>query len=87
MGEWRETSLGEVVSSNNSSITSDYSHEKILYLDTGSITRGHIDGFQEIDLSEAPSRAKRLVQENVLYIQRLDLFKGTMALSPIHQKI
>lgn len=64
MGEWRETSLGEVVSSNNSSITSDYSHEKILYLDTGSITRGHIDGFQEIDLSEAPSRAKRLVQEN-----------------------
>ncbi|UWJ24500.1 Type I restriction-modification system, specificity subunit S [Methanosarcina mazei TMA] len=33
-------------------------------MDTGSITRGKIDSFQEYELSNAPSRAKRLVKNN-----------------------
>jgi len=63
MSEWKECKLGEVIYSNGSSITASYSHKTIKYLDTGSITCGKIDSFQEILLSEAPSRAKRLVKD------------------------
>lgn len=63
MSEWKECKLGEVIYSNRSSITASYSHKTIKYLDTGSITCGKIDSFQEIPLSEAPSRAKRLVKD------------------------
>lgn len=63
MKGWKECKLGEVIYSNGSSITASYSHKTIKYLDTGSITCGKIDSFQEILLSEAPSRAKRLVKD------------------------
>lgn len=68
MGEWRETILGSVVTSNNQSINKDYEYDIIQYLDTGSITNGKIDGYQEVSVSEAPSRAKRLVKhEDIIY--------------------
>ncbi|MEA1984626.1 MAG: hypothetical protein U9N13_03140 [Euryarchaeota archaeon] len=64
MGEWKECKLGDVVNSNKESIGKKYPSQTILYLDTGSITRGKIDSFQEYELSKAPSRAKRLVKNN-----------------------
>ena len=64
MSEWKECKLGDVVSSNNQSITNGYPYKTIQYLDTGSITEGMIDGFQEYNISDAPSRAKRLVENN-----------------------
>jgi len=64
MSEWKECKLGDVISSNKQSIDKNYSHRTILYLDTGSITRGKIDGYQEYLLSDVPSRAKRLVKNN-----------------------
>lgn len=64
MSEWKEYKLGDVVRSNTESINKNYPNETILYLDTGSITRGKIDKFQEYKLHEAPSRAKRLVKNN-----------------------
>ena len=64
MSEWKECKLGDVVSSNKESIGKNYPYQTILYLDTGSITRGKIDSFQEYELSKAPSRAKRLVKNN-----------------------
>ena len=64
MSEWKECKLRDVISSNNQSITNGYSYKTIQYLDTGSITEGQIDGFQEYNLSDAPSRAKRLVKNN-----------------------
>lgn len=64
MSEWKEYKLGEVVKSNAKSIGKDYSHNIIQYLDTGSITQGKIENFQEFTLTDAPSRAKRLVKEN-----------------------
>jgi type I restriction enzyme S subunit len=64
MSEWKECKLGDVVTSNRQSISNGYPHQKILYLDTGSITRGKIDCYQEYLLSDAPSRAKRLVKNN-----------------------
>jgi len=73
---WREIQLEEIVKSNRQSISKGYPHITIQYLDTGSITEGKIERFQEYTLSEAPSRAKRLVKDgdivysNVRPIQR-----------------
>jgi type I restriction enzyme, S subunit len=68
MTEWKEYKLGELVQTNKKSINSDYPFEEIEYLDTGSITRGKIESFQKYKLSEAPSRAKRLVvQDDIIY--------------------
>ncbi|HUT42802.1 MAG TPA: restriction endonuclease subunit S, partial [Desulfobacterales bacterium] len=64
MHKWTLHKLGDVITSNNQSIGKEYPHQKILYLDTGSITRGEIDSFQEFSLKDAPSRAKRLVKNN-----------------------
>jgi len=61
---WKKVKLGEVVSSNKNNITKDYPYSNILYLDTGSITRGKIESLQRYKLENAPSRAKRLVKEN-----------------------
>lgn len=60
---WREIQLGEIVKSNRQSIGKGYPHTIIRYLDTGSISEGKIERFQEYTLSEAPSRAKRLVKD------------------------
>jgi len=61
---WKECKLGEVVYLNQRSIDSTYEYQNIVYLDTGSITRGRITDIKEYKLSEAPSRAKRLVKHN-----------------------
>lgn len=64
MSEWKEYKLGEVVSSNRRSISKEYPINEILYLDTGSITEDKVESLQNYKLSEAPSRAKRLVKQN-----------------------
>ena len=64
MGDWKECKLGAVITSNVRSINKDYPHNTIQYLDTGSITCGKVDSFQEFLLEDAPSRAKRLVKHN-----------------------
>ena len=64
MSEWCELKLGSVVLTNANSVDKNYMNKSILYLDTGSITKGKIEGFQEISLKDAPSRAKRLVKPN-----------------------
>ena len=75
-GDWREVQLGEIVKSNYQNIGSNYPYTIIQYLDTGSITEGKIECFQQYTISEAPSRAKRLVRDgdivysNVRPIQR-----------------
>lgn len=62
--DWKKVKLGEIATSNKNNIGNDYPHSEILYLDTGSITEGKIEGFQKYELKNAPSRAKRLVKEN-----------------------
>src|SRR5690606_12200617 len=68
MSEWREIALGEVIETNKSSINREYPNSEILYLDTGSITCNRINGLQQFELSNAPSRAKRLVKDlDIIY--------------------
>ncbi|WP_435547340.1 restriction endonuclease subunit S [Desulfobacterium sp. N47] len=61
---WRKCKLRDVIASNVQSINKDYPHKTIQYLDTGSITCGKIESYQEIMLENTPSRAKRLVREH-----------------------
>ncbi len=60
---WVETTLGEVAKINLNSIDKNYSFDEVLYLDTGSITKGKIEELQTFNLVDAPSRAKRLVKD------------------------
>jgi len=68
MGEWKRCKLGDIAFLNKRSIGRDYEHKIIKYLDTGSITCGKISDYQEFKVHNAPSRAKRLVQnEDIIY--------------------
>lgn len=66
--DWEVVKVGDVSEINQESIKRDYLYKKILYLDTSSITCGTIQSYQGLDLSEAPSRAKRLVRHNDIII-------------------
>ncbi len=66
--DWEEVSVGEYVELNRASVDKAYTHQVIQYLDTGSLTEGKIENVQSMALSEAPSRAKRLVQHNDILI-------------------
>ncbi len=56
--------LKELVEINSESITKNYKETIINYLDTSNITNGKIDSIVEINIKDAPSRAKRIVREN-----------------------
>lgn len=65
---WVKTILKEIIEINTSSIGRNFEYTKILYLDTGSITENRIDSLQEYSISDAPSRAKRLVKhQDIVY--------------------
>lgn len=64
MSEWKEYKLGDLLKINQNSINGEFPHKEIKYLDTGSITRGKIESYQKLKLSDAPSRAKRLLRNN-----------------------
>lgn len=76
MKEWKECKIGDIASSNTRSVTNNYPYKTIMYLDTGSITCGKLESYQELSIEKAPSRAKRLVSDgdivysNVRPIQR-----------------
>lgn len=65
---WETMTIGDVVTTNGKSIGQDYPYEEIEYLDTGSITEGRIARLQCLSLEDAPSRARRIVQENDIVI-------------------
>ncbi len=64
MSEWKEYKLGEIIVTNAKSINKDYPYQNIKYLDTGSITCNKIELLQDLNLADAPSRAKRLVNDD-----------------------
>jgi len=64
MSNWKECKLGEHILINSKNIDKNYPYKEIDYLDTGSITRGKIDSLQHFTLTDAPSRAKRIVKDN-----------------------
>ncbi|MCP4109742.1 MAG: hypothetical protein GY749_30195 [Desulfobacteraceae bacterium] len=66
--DWETAKIGDFFKTNVSSITKDTTLERIRYLDTGSLTEGRIDRFQKFEMSDAPSRARRIVKHNDVLI-------------------
>lgn len=60
--------IKEIAKINPENINKDYNRKYIMYLDTANITSGKIDEIVKIDISNAPSRAKRIVREkDIIY--------------------
>lgn len=55
--------LGDLVDINSESINKNYPYNKIVYLDTSSVTENQFSKLEFLKLSEAPSRAKRVVRD------------------------
>ncbi|MBU4220027.1 MAG: restriction endonuclease subunit S [Euryarchaeota archaeon] len=60
--------VGDLVHTNIASIRKDNTPKTISYLDTGSLTEGKMDGYQIFEISDAPSRARRIVKHNDILI-------------------
>jgi type I restriction enzyme, S subunit len=65
---WEPTTIGKIGTLNGKSIGKNYPYTEIEYLDTGSITESRISEFQPLQLKEAPSRARRIVQKDDIII-------------------
>jgi len=66
--DWEVVTVGKFVKTNVSTIKKDSSIKTIQYLDTSSLTEGKIDTFQQLNLVDAPSRARRIVKHNNVLI-------------------
>lgn len=56
--------LKDIAKINPSNITKKYKYGEIEYLDTANITEGIVDKLIHYEISDAPSRAKRIVENN-----------------------
>lgn len=62
--DWRVVSINHVAVLNELSIQPDYPHKSIEYIDIASVERGAVNSVQDLPLSDAPSRARRIVRDN-----------------------
>ncbi|MFA9459012.1 restriction endonuclease subunit S [Halalkalibacter sp. AB-rgal2] len=58
---WKIVNLKDVADINKRNIKSDFPYEKIQYIDISSVYQGKLENYTEYVFSDAPSRAKRLV--------------------------
>ena len=58
--------IADLCKANQANISKEQQKQKVLYLDTGSITKNYIDGFQILDpsVTDFPSRCKRRVKHS-----------------------
>lgn len=67
MSEWREVRLGDCVAVNKQTLPRDY-QGKIRYIDISSVSEGVLNGYNEIEYQDAPSRARRLIEDgDIIY--------------------
>ena len=66
--EWIRVRLGELVFINAKSISGKYPYDEIEYIDTSSVTRNKFEPLQKLSISNAPSRAKRIVRHGDLIL-------------------
>jgi type I restriction enzyme S subunit len=55
--------LSDIVAINPESVTKNYPHEVIEYIDIGSVHTGSYEGTKTLKLKDAPSRARRIVKD------------------------
>jgi len=66
--EWDLRKVRDVASINEISIDKSFPFNEIHYIDIDSVDQGNIRNIQKLELSEAPSRAKRIVRDNDIII-------------------
>ena len=66
--DWDVRPIGALASINEATIKKTYPHTEIDYFDTSSVEKGQILGCERLALKNAPSRAKRIVQDNDILI-------------------
>ena len=62
--KWVDKEIGELAKINERSINRDFKYSKIEYIDIDSVDQGIIKNRQILQLADAPSRAKRIVENN-----------------------
>jgi type I restriction enzyme S subunit len=60
--KWEVVKLGDCITVNERNITKDYSQNEIEYIDIASVSVGRLEGTSKYQLNNAPSRARRIVQ-------------------------
>lgn len=68
MEEWINVKVSDIANINAKTISKNYAFDKIQYLDVSSTDQGRILGYQNFNLREAPSRAKRILSNNDIVI-------------------
>lgn len=61
---WYVTKVKDVAKIDELTIQRNYPHKIIEYIDIASVERGIVNSVQDLPLSDAPSRAKRIVRDN-----------------------
>ena len=62
VGKLKVGKLGDFIEVNARSITKNYSHSEIEYIDIASVSTGRLEGTTKYEIKDAPSRARRLVK-------------------------
>lgn len=60
--DWKLYRLGDLISLNEMSINRTFNYEEIEYIDTSAVTQNNFEELQKIKMTDAPSRAKRIVR-------------------------
>lgn len=59
---WKVGTLKQIAEVNSDSVKNDYPHKEIKYIDISSVESGHLIGMTNMEIQNAPSRARRLVK-------------------------
>lgn len=62
VGKLKVGKLGDFIEVNARSISKDYPHKEIEYIDIASVSTGRLEGTTKYEIKDAPSRARRLVK-------------------------
>lgn len=64
MSKWEEKRLGELIDINPETLTVTKYKGSIEYIDIASVSNGKLAGYTTYDITEAPSRARRVIKDN-----------------------
>ena len=64
MSKWEEIRLGELIEINPETLSVSKYAGEIKYIDITSVDTGSLEGYSTYDISDAPSRARRVIKDN-----------------------
>lgn len=63
MSKWQETRLGELIEINPETLSVSKYTGEIKYIDIASVNSGSLEGYTTYEISDAPSRARRIIKD------------------------